>query len=479
MENAFVSWKDYEGLEGFGAASAADVQDLRKALAAGQDVNNPGVAAGTGFPLRIESLERTLKVVTYRMDDVRLWRNITKLPAYNTVEEYNRLREYGSGQAAFIAEGDLPTSDDSTYSREFTIIKYVGTTRAVTHVMSLVRPAHGPVIAQETVNGTAFLLKQIEKSLFFGDSSLIPVQWDGLNSLINQGAPSANIIDLRGMPMSEEILNDAALTVKTAPNYGRPTDLYCADGAYSDLAKSFYPAERFPMQPGGYQDGMVGLSIKGFHSMVGPVLFNPDVFIEFGAVPAASAIGPSATRPSTPTESVAPACSADGTAANKFAASDIGDYNYKVVAVNRYGKSAALAMTGPVTMDGATKKITMTVADGSVIGSAFEVYRSPKGGAAGTCKLAFTVARTGATTVITDQNIYLPGMSTAFLIQQNIEFFSFKQLAPFVKIPLATVDTSIRWMQLLYGAPTVYAPGKAVIFRNVGRALGSVGGGGA
>ena len=477
MENAFVSWRDYEGLEGFGAASATDVQDLRKALVAGQDLNNPGTAAGTGFPLRIESLERTLKVVTYRMDDVRLWRNITKLPAYNTVEEYNRLREYGSGNAAFIAEGDLPTSDDSTYSREYTVIKYVGTTRAVTHVMSLVRPAHGPVVSQETVNGTAYLLKQIEKALFFGDSSLIPVQWDGLQSLITAGAPTANIIDMRGAALSEDSLNDAALTVKTAPNYGRPTDLYCADGAYSDLAKSFYPAERFNLQPGGWQDGMVGLSIKGFHSMVGPVMFNPDVFIEFGDVPSSSAIGPSATRPSAPTENSAPNA-ATGDATAKFIASDAGDYYYKVVAVNRYGKSAPLAMTGPVTI-AAGKKCVMTVADGGVTGTAFEVYRSSKGGALTTCKLAFTVARSGATTVITDRNWYIPGTSTAFLIQQNIEFFGFKQLAPFVKIPLATVDTSIRWMQLLYGAPTVYAPGKSVMFLNVGRASGSVGGGGA
>jgi hypothetical protein len=129
MDNGFVSWRDYEGLEGFGATTAADVSDLRKALTAGQDLNSPGVSAGTGFPLRVESLEKTLKVVTYKMDDVKLWKSLTKLPAFNTVEEYNRLREYGSGNAAFISEGDLPTSDDSTYSREYTVIKYLGTTR--------------------------------------------------------------------------------------------------------------------------------------------------------------------------------------------------------------------------------------------------------------------------------------------------------------------------------------------------------------
>jgi hypothetical protein len=35
--------------------------------------------------------------------------------------------------------------------------------------------------------------------------------------------------------------------------------------------------------------------------------------------------------------------------------------------------------------------------------------------------------------------------------------------------------TSVRWMQVLYGAPTVYAPGRCVRFLNVGRASGSAG----
>lgn len=476
MNDAFVSWKDYEGLDGFGSATQKDVDDLRKALTAGQEINPPAVAPGEGFPLRIESLERTLKVVTYRMDDVRLWRNVSKLPAYNTVEEFNKLRSYGTNDfAGFIGEGDLPESDDTTYSREFTIIKFVGTTRKVTHVMSLVRPAHGPVIAQETVNGTAHLLKQIERALFFGDSSLIPVQWEGLLKQITDGAPAENIIDLRGGPLTEDIVNDGALTVKTAPNYGRPTDLYMADGAYSDLAKQFYPAERYPIQPGGFQDGMVGLSIKGFHSMVGPIMFNPDVFVEFGGPANTTAIGDAAKRPGTPTEDVAPATPADP--ASQFGPADAGDYEYKVVAINRYGKSAPLQLTGAVTV-AAGDKVTFSIGDGAVVGTAYEVYRTRKDGAVGTELLAFTVPRSGDPTAIEDFNADLPGTSQAFLIQQNIEFFSFKQLAPFVKIPLATIDTSIRWMQLLYGALTVYAPGKAAIYKNVGRAPGSVGGGG-
>jgi hypothetical protein len=341
--------------------------------------------------------------------------------------------------------------------------------------MSLVRPAHGPVVAQETVNGTAWLLKQLERSLFFGDSSLVPVQFDGLNALITAGAPSANIIDLRGDPLSEDVLNDGALTVKTTPNYGRATDLYLADGAYSDLAKSFYPAERYNIPPTGWTDGMVGMNIRGFHSMCGPILFNPDVFVEFGGAVPSAAVGDAAKRPGLPTEDVAPA--AAGTA-GQFTAADAGDYLYSVIAVNRYGKSAELALTGPVTV-AATNTVTFSIGDGSPIATAYEVYRSAKDGAAGTKLLMETTAWTADPTVISDDNSDLPGTSKAFLIQQNLEFFSFKQLAPFVKIPLATIDTSIRWMQLLYGTPTVYAPGKSVIFKNVGRAPASVGGGGA
>jgi len=86
MNDGFVSWRDYQGLNGFGQTTAGDVADLRKALAAGQDVNNPGTAAGVGFPLRTESLENTLKTVTYKMDDVKLWAAATKIPAYNTVK---------------------------------------------------------------------------------------------------------------------------------------------------------------------------------------------------------------------------------------------------------------------------------------------------------------------------------------------------------------------------------------------------------
>lgn len=484
MYGNMVSWRDYEGVPGFtgpGQGGQQDLSMLRKALTAGASINAPGSwTAGDGFALRPESLENTLKVVTYKMDQVRLWKGMIKIPAYNTVEEFMRIREYGSGQAAFIDEGGLPEADDSTYSREYARIKFMGTTRGVTHVMSVIRPAvqGGNMIAQETVSGTAWLLRQVERALFFGDSTLIPEQWDGVKKQIIDGAPNPalNVVDLHGKPLSEDKINDGCLIVKGEPNYGMATDLHLADGAFADLAKSFYAAERIPLPPGGWQGGMVGLNIKGFYSQFGPIAFNPNTFIQFGPVMPTTAVGPSGKRPDTPTESTAPAAGAVAAGETSvFLASDAGDYYYGVCAINRYGRSAGVTMTGPVTV-AAGQKVTMVVQNGSIAGTAYELYRSNAGGAATAMRFCMATANSGvALTTLTDFNAWMPGTSQGFLLQQNLEFFSFKQLAPFVRIPLATISTAIRWMQLLYGTPAVYAPGRGVVFKNIGRAPDSSG----
>jgi len=472
-----VSWRDYQGVEGFGAATQADVDDLNKALSAGQEINPPGaVTAGDGFALRVESLERTLRNTTYKMDHIRFWKSIPKIPAYNTVEEFNQIQSYGENpDAGYIDEGDLPEEDDSSYERKFAIIKYLGTTRRVTHVMSLVKPAHGNVIAQETINGTMHLLRILERGLFYARSDLSSLQFDGFEKLLEDNAPAANIIDLRGKPFSEDHLIDGALTIQDAPNYGTPTHLYLNPKTKSDLVKTFFPKERYDLFQKTDQ-GMVGLDIKGFTSPAGDVRFEPDVFITDGGAPT-GAVGNASKRPSSPTVSTAPTTPVEATAL--FEADDAGDYFYVVQAVNRYGRSAAVDLVaGPTAVTvAAGDKVTWGLTPGAIQPDWYEIFRTKVDGASGTERLILRVPNSGGAgeTVMNDLNYKLPGTTSAFLFQQNLESLSFKQLAPMVKIPLATIDSSIRWMQLIYGTPTLYTPGKNVLFQNVGRASNFVG----
>ena len=467
-----VSWRDLEGVDGFGAASQEDLSQLLKALTAGQDISNPGAAPGQGFPLRVESLEATLRNTTFKEKHVRLWKQIPKLGAFNTVEEFNQIQSYGEGVDAFIDEGDLPEESDSTYERKYSVVKYLGTTRKVSHVMSLVRPAHGNQIANETVNGTLYLLRQLERSLFYGNAALSSIQFDGFQALIEGNSPASNIVDLRGRALTEDDLNDSAMTVSDAPNYGQMTHLYLNPKAHSDLVKTFYPKARYD-QFAKPDDGMVGLNVRGWTSPAGNVMFEPNTFITDGGAPVAAGLGKVSKRPGAPTISAALAAAPNGS--SQFAASDAGAYRYTVVAANRFGKSAPVTVTGSPVSVAAGDGVTFGVTESGIAPEWYEVYRSVAGGAAGTERLILRVARTGGSQTLTDLNANLPGTTIAIGFQMDLEAVSFKQLAPMVKIPLATVDASIRWMQLIYGVPVLYTPGKIFLFKNIGRAPGSIG----
>jgi hypothetical protein len=470
-----VSWRDYQGVEGFGTASQQDVDELNKALAAGQDINAPGVTAGDGFALRVESLERTLKNTTYKMDHIRLWKQIPKLPAYNTVEEHNVISSYGeNADSGWIDEGDLPEEENTTYERKYAVVKYIGTTRRVTHVMSVVRPAHGNVISSETVNGTMHLLRMLERALFYADSSMSSLQFDGYEKLLTANSPATNIIDLRGAPLSEDILTDAALTVQDAPNYGTPTHLHINPKVKADLVKTFFPKERH----GTFdkQGDFIGLNVRGFTSPAGDVSFEPNVFVQDGGAPYGP-VGDSSKRPGTPTISTSVTTPQD-TTNSQFGADDAGAYFMKIVAVNRYGRSTPVNVDAGAITVVEDDEITFGVTPGGATSVEwYEVYRSAKSGAATATRLILRVANAAGVgeTIVNDYNASIPFCTTGFMFQQNLEAMSFKQLAPMIKIPLATIDSSIRWMQLLYGVPVVYTPGKHILFKNIGRSIGYVG----
>lgn len=479
MSNGMVSLRDYEGIQGFGISSFQQVEELNKALSAGNQ--NPPTSGGN--VLRVESLEATLRVVTFTLGHIKFWKNIPKLPAFSTVEEYNRLTDYGTDAGAFTNEGDLPEAQDSTYERKTALVKFLGVQGEVTHPMTLVRPAHGNVIALETQNKAIWLVERLERALFTGRSDMITQEFDGLfkqildgvsvsvpvtdlydaTDVLKAGAETV-IIDKRGQPLLENDLETAANYV--IQNYGTPTDLYLAPQAMSDVSKQFYPRERvnlpFP------SEGKVGLAIKSFESNAGPVQFQPDIFLRSGrnggvkTVPAAAT---SAKAPSAPTLAAA-APSAD--AKSMFKAADAGVYQIIVTAVNRFGESVGSAATAVTLAAGESVVMTITDGGGTNGATAYKIYRTQLAGqAAALAQYETTVAKAGATTPWTERNWWIPGTSMAPLIQNNLQNYSVRQLAPMMKIPLATIAASIRWMQLIYLTMILYTPKKNVLFINV------------
>ncbi len=253
-----------------------------------------------------------------------------------------------------------------------------------------------------------------------------------------------------------------------------PTDFYLNPKVKADFVKSFFPKERYNIfSDGKGTNGMVGLDIGGYTSPAGDVRFQADTFIDDGGAPTV-AVGNVAKRPAPITESTALAAAADPS--SQFAAADAGDYLYSVQPVNRFGRGTALSPAGGAVTVSAGDGVTISVTpSGSPLPNWYELFRSQPDGTA--LRLIKRLPNTGgaAATTLTDLNETLPFTTTAYLFQQNLESLSFKQLAPMVKIPLATIDSSIRWMQLLYGVPVLYTPGKNVLYINVGRQTDFVG----
>lgn len=470
----------------FGIGTASEVEELNKALTAGYGRGGDTTDGAIGSPLRVESLEATLKLLTFSEKHIVFWRDIPKLPAFNTVEEFNQMTSYGNVGGYFVPEGVTPGESDSTYVRKTVQVKYLGSLRKVSHQMSLVRPAHGDVIALETMAGTREILKAVEDSLFAGDASCVAQEWNGIERQFLDGIGTtgdeevdANIFDMRGAALTQASLSNATKVIMD--NFGFPTAMYLGFKAMNDLNNLFINKEQVWLnQP--TQGGMAGFPLQGYNTMGGAFGFRPSVFLKPGEDLSATARGLPGQIPSTAGVTFAVVAASDASLNNQFGAGDAGTYHYRIALENRFGVTAPISTpTGAGATSAAVttgQRVTLTVsALTGTTATAVRIYRGPRG-VNGQFKLIkripFATNAARGTTATTDtlawvdRNLDIPGTSKAFLMQVDLDVMSFKQLAPFSKIPLATIDPSIRWMQLLYGTPALYNPRRVVLLKNIG-----------
>lgn len=471
-----------------GQTSPEDLENLNKALSAGQMTGREttDLTTASGSPLKVESLEKTLKVLTFSENDVTFWKNIPKAPAFNTVEEYNQLTSYGQDRGGFNNEGELPIEEDSTYVRRAQHVKFLGVTKSVTHPMTLVNTMIGNAIDREVKNGTLWILRKLDKALFKGNAEIIPQEFNGLMTQHAQNDSyltlddyhnSEVVVDLRGKRLSEEAIEDAANGI--VANFGLGTDLYAPPKVLSDFVKGFY-GNKF-IQPNTQQisAGVMGQRVKSFESQFGNINLNQDIFMNQAPPKKQGAAGTSVNSPAAPTGvSVTPVAT---DASGKFSASDAGNYFYAISALNRYGESAltVVSATAAAAVAGGSVDVIFTDTPSTNNATGFKVYRSQKNAASAataTFYPIFDISKQqlisgfdgGAAGTVRDRNRYISGTNEAFLVQQDDEVLAFKQLAPLMKMDLAVTGPAFRFMMLMYGTPFLYAPKKMVRFINIG-----------
>lgn len=489
MERLSINLADYgytsQSDDGFNASSSKNVDALNKALSAGEITGREtaNLTDASGAPLKVESLEKTLKHLTFRESDIRLWKDIPKKAAYNTVEEYNQQTSYGQDRGGFNAEGELPEEEDSVFVRRAQLVKYLGVTKSVTHQMTLVTTVIGNVMEKAIKDGTMWILRKLNSSLYFGNEKLVPLEFNGFLAQQEQSdawashaeyMDSDNIVDLRGSALTEDAIESGANTI--VENYGLGTQIYGPPAVLSNFVKNFYGNKFIVPNTPSLSNGIMGQRVQAFDSQFGQIGLNHDVF--FRKLPSKTSTSPASSQkaPNKPKVTVTTSTTVVG---SKWGADDAGNVIYAVTAVNRYGESG-LAISSLPTAVVANGAANIAIEDGGGVNkaTAYRIYRTMKNGTTTSefyplfdvslddVTRGYDGAATGA---VRDMNRWLPNCDQAMLVQFDNEVVEFAQLAPLMKMDLALLSPAFRFMVLLYGTPFLYAPKKMVRLINIGK----------
>lgn len=468
-----------------GLVSQADIENLNKAITAGYGGAGKPTDLTYGGVLQAESLETTLKSVTFDMKNLKMWPAISVDKAYNLFEQYNRLISYGSDSAPYIGEGGAPIEEDSTYVRDGQKIVFFGTRRKVSHQMTLVRTSVGDIVAQQAKEGTMHLLKNVEREMYWGHAHFLN-RLDGSNTGSPNDLPQNSIAmsgvlqqlkkgdtdvlmrsgDFEGYGDAQSIAQDLGgaviaqddierLAVIALENFGSPSELHIEPAALSAFVKQFYP--QFRSAP-GLSNQTVGYDVNKMTTTAGVIDFKPNLFLRPRA--GARALSVSALAPAVGSLAIATAGTGSG---SSYAA---GTYKIKVTLVNDAGESIPVQAADATITAGQNIQLTVTNMPANV--KYIKAYISAAGGALGSEKFAGNFANAGNTTYILAGKKQA-GLGEAFLLDMSAECMKFRQLAPLSKINFAIVTTALEFAIVMYGALFVYTPRFNCLFENVGK----------
>jgi len=433
----------------------------------------PAQPANTNISTLIpQSLEAQLASASYEMDHIVLWEDIPKTGVFQNVHEFNVIEDRGDKSLGFIAEGGGGSTSNSRYRREAVKIKYLAERREPTDVaMSsmLIGPSKN-AMAEEIQQGTMSMLRKTEDHSWHADEDLNPVMFDGLLTQMRKKAPS-NVIDMRGKRLTATELQYVVSDMSSRDTFANPNCIYVTTRVHGDLIAQTVAHGRHDQIKN--VDGLVALG-RNKIAISGPFGLVPikgSTFLDRAEKPNEVTTGASAPAlPVIATEAVAVE------AVSQFETKDVGDYIYRIIAVNVGGVSApvdssAMSITAAgevvnIVMDDAAAKATSDPV------TFYRVYRSTKDGDAASARFLFDapVNTDGGTgrTQIKDSNRWVTGGSSVFICRMDPAHIVFFRLLDFLKRDLAQVATTRPFLLMLFGAPIVRVPEKQFLLDNVG-----------
>ena len=446
----------------FGTVSQGE---LVKALEAGYGTDSAAMTGGRS--LIPQDIQNTLQnALKFGRNDFKVMNLVRKNPVYSTIHEYTRQTDVGDEIDNFVAEGGESQENTSQLERITKAMKYLQTYRKITLQMRVAKTIEDAEALEKT-SGTLEVLRSAEKANFHGDSSVNPVQFDGIIKQIKDGS-TANIVDLRGKLISstegEESFNEIARKIYEGGGYA--THAFMPPVLAQDVQNLV--KDRLRLNTG---DNRAAAVVEKY-----PTPFSDEILIAGSAGPdkffrvktSVVASGDSSKRPDAPTIALAAQAKTGGTG---FLVATAGTYYYTVHAVNQYGVSPASAAGSVAVADGQQVQITITPAAGNAT-TGFIICRSKVDAADGTdTREMIKVSKASTpTTIHLDQNDDLPGTGELIVLSYNEmdPSIQWDQFLPLMKFDLYPTNAAIiPFLIILFGAMDVKVPWRHGLVKNV------------
>lgn len=453
---------------------------LQKALTAGYGTDVAQLTGGSA--LRVQSLDKTMKSTIQQNEHFKLFNELAKSGATATVDEWTERNSTGGflGGSTNSELGQIPAADGG-YKRRVGLVKYL-MTRAEVSLVSTLGVNIASSKAVEAENAALRLLTDAEFLSFEGDETVVPTEFSGIRAQMEAGVASGdvdggNVLDAAGSSLASiNLLNSAAAQIAGFNNFGRPTHLFMSMLTQSDFDNGLDPAFRVSLN--NVPNGGIGIGapVVGIRTSHGDIKTVNDVFIRDEALqtpfslryPAVSAAG--AVSAMAPTYSVQPTAGA-GAVDAKWTAAHAGNYYYAIASISALGETAPVVSAQVAVAAGQQVSLTIAASAGNTE-TGYAIYRGRRNGtnALADLRLVKRIPKAGATTVFLDKNQFIPGTTTAYVLNmaQGADAIAWRQLLPMMEFQLyPTATATIPWAQLLFGYLRLAKRRQHVVIKNI------------
>jgi hypothetical protein len=430
-------------------------------------------------PLVPQSIQPIWDNVTAREEDLVLQKKIVSSDVTAPVFEYTQLRKYGgTAVSPFVSEVGVPAITNSDYARQTVRMKYMAVFRQLTDVLmnTQLLPSIGQARAVEAANGSFSLAMMHERFLFWADSAINPLEYDGILASVERREPE-NVIDMEGRTPSGLELQSYLGILVSPPIYGRPKEVLMAPRHYQWYNNSLYPLKRAD----AVSDGPLTLNTKGITigTSRGSIPFQEVPFLAWDENPILRTEGDGPPSPLVPVLTAV----AGGTS-SKWRAADVNGrsfyYTFEMVGDNGATRTVNV---GPINLvAGESVQVDFPDSNAQSMDAlsirSYNVFRAdvPAGDPAPTdSRLYYFCGRYGRNaanagdTRFVDHNHTRPRTSPIVILQYESDVLEWKSFLPVTMRPI-TISRSRteQFLLTMFGALKVSNPKRILVLKNVG-----------